>query len=155
MKTTKLFFAVTCLFLAFIAVSGFKPVNESGMNSTEKASLTVTTLKVFDIKSTGATCTFSITGSPVTEKGACCSQSPNPTINSKKSVAPGKQTNNGSAIMSGLKPETTYYVRAYAKSGNQVFYGNELTFTTPAAEEKTNSNSNFGQKKESKSGGSK
>ena len=155
MKTTKLLFSVTCLFLAFIAVSGFKPVNESGMNSTEKASLTVTTLKVLDIKSTRATCTFSITGSPVTEKGACCSQSPNPTINSKKSVAPGKQTNNGSAIMSGLKPETTYYVRAYAKSGNQVFYGNELTFTTPAAEEKTNSNSNFGQKKESKSGGSK
>ena len=155
MKITKLFFTVTCLSLAFIAVSGFKPVHESGMNSTEKASLTVTTLKVLDIKSTRATCTFSITGSPVTEKGACCSQSPNPTINSKKSVAPGKQTNNGSAIMSGLKPETTYYVRAYAKSGNQVFYGNELTFTTPAAEEKTNSNSNFGQKKESKSGGSK
>ncbi|MBP8904184.1 MAG: hypothetical protein KBG43_06175 [Paludibacteraceae bacterium] len=155
MKTTKLLFSVTCLFLAFFAVSGFKPVHESGMNSTEKASLTVTTLKVLDIKSTRATCTFSITGSPVTEKGACCSQSPNPTINSKKSVAPGKQTNNGSAIMSGLKPETTYYVRAYAKSGNQVFYGNELTFTTPAAEEKTNSNSNFGQKKESKSGGSK
>lgn len=155
MKTTKLFFAVTCLFLAFFAVSGFNPVHESGMNSTEKASLTVTTLKVLDIKSTRATCTFSITGSPVTEKGACCSQSPNPTINSKKSVAPGKQTNNGSAIMSGLKPETTYYVRAYAKSGANVFYGNELTFTTPAAEEKTNSNSNFGQKKESKSGGSK
>lgn len=155
MKITKLFFTVTCLSLAFIAVSGFKPVHESGMNSTEKASLTVTTLKVLDIKSTRATCTFSITGSPVTEKGACCSQSPNPTINSKKSVAPGKQTNNGSAIMSGLKPETTYYVRAYAKNGANVFYGNELTFTTPAAEEKTNSNSNFGQKKESKSGGSK
>ena len=155
MKTTKLLFSVTCLFLAFFAVSGFKPVHESGMNSTEKASLTVTTLKVFDVKSTRATCTFTITGSPVTEKGACCSQSPNPTINSKKSVSPGKPTNNGSAIISGLKPETTYYLRAYAKSGTQVFYGNELTFTTPAAEEKTNSNSNFGQKKEYKPGGSK
>lgn len=155
MKTTKLFFALTCLFLAFIAVSGFKPVNESGMNSTEKASLTVTTLKVLDIKSTRATCTFSITGSPVTEKGACCSQSPNPTINSKKSVAPGKQTNNGSAIMSGLKPETTYYVRAYAKSGANVFYGNELSFTTSIDEQKSNTGTNFGQKKESKTGGSK
>lgn len=88
----------------------------------------------------------------VPKKGACCSQSPNPTIDSKKSIAPGKQTNNGSAIISGLKPETSYYVRAYAKSGSNVFYGNELSFTTTANEEKSSTNSNFGQKKETKTG---
>ena len=57
--------------------------------------------------------------------------------------------------MSGLKPETTYYVRAYAKSGANVFYGNELSFTTTIDEQKSNTGTNFGQKKESKTGGSK
>ena len=35
--------------------------------------------------------------------------------------------------VSGLLPNTTYYLRAYATNGSQTGYGNELTFTTFAA----------------------
>ena len=153
MKTTNSFFAVFCLILAVLSFSGFRSGRESGMNTSEPGSLTVTTQNVLDIKSNRASCTFTITGSPVQEKGVCFSQSPNPTISNLKSMAPSNPTNSGKAILSGLKPSTKYYVRAYAKSGSNVFYGNELSFTTTNDEQK--SNSNFGQKKESNTGGSK
>ena len=153
MKTTNSFFAVFCLILAVLSFSGFRSGRESGMNTSEPGSLTVTTQNVLDIKSNRASCTFTITGSPVQEKGVCFSQSPNPTISNSKSMAPSNPTNSGKAILSGLKPSTKYYVRAYAKSGSNVFYGNELCFTTTNDEQK--SNSNFGQKKESNTGGSK
>ena len=153
MKTTNSFFAVFCLILAVLSFSGFRSGRESGMNTSEPGSLTVTTQNVLDIKSNRASCTFTITGSPVQEKGVCFSQSPNPTISNSKSMAPSNPTNSGKAILSGLKPSTKYYVRAYAKSGSNVFYGNELSFTTTNDEQK--SNSNVGQKKESNTGGSK
>ena len=153
MKTTNSFFAVFCLILAVLSFSGFRSGRESGMNTSEPGSLTVTTQNVLDIKSNRASCTFTITGSPVQEKGVCFSQSPNPTISNSKSMAPSNPTNSGKAILSGLKPSTKYYVRAYAKSGSNVFYGNELSFTTTNDEQK--SNSNFGQKIESNTGGSK
>ena len=153
MKTTNSFFAVFCLILAVLSFSGFRSGRESGMNTSEPGSLTVTTQNVLDIKSNRASCTFTITGSPAQEKGVCFSQSPNPTISNSKSMAPSNPTNSGKAILSGLKPSTKYYVRAYAKSGSNVFYGNELSFTTTNDEQK--SNSNFGQKKESNTGGSK
>ena len=153
MKTTNSFFAVFCLILAVLSFSGFRSGRESGMNTSEPGSLTVTTQNVLDIKSNRASCTFTITGSPVQEKGVCFSQSPNPTISNSKSMAPSNPTNSGKAILSGLKPSTKYYVRAYAKSGSNVFYGNELSFTTTNDEQK--SNSNFGQKKESNTDGSK
>lgn len=153
MKTTNSFFAVFCLILAVLSFSGFRSGRESGMNTSEPGSLTVTTQNVLDIKSNRASCTFTITGSPVQEKGVCFSQSPNLTISNSKSMAPSNPSNSGKAILSGLKPSTKYYVRAYAKSGSNVFYGNELSFTTTNDEQK--SNSNFGQKKESNTGGSK
>ena len=153
MKTTNSFFAVFCLILAVLSFSGFRSGRESGMNTSEPGSLTVTTQNVLDIKSNRASCTFTITGSPVQEKGVCFSQSPNLTISNSKSMAPSNPSNSGKAILSGLKPSTKYYVRAYAKSGSNVYYGNELSFTTTNDEQK--SNSNFGQKKESNTGGSK
>lgn len=155
MKAKNFIYAVICLILAVLSFSGFKPGNDNGLNTSEPGSLTVTTLKVFEIKSTRATCNFSITGSPVNEKGVCFSESPNPTISSKKSLSPSNPTNSGTAILSGLKPSTKYYVKAYAKSGSNVFYGNELSFTTTVNEEKSSTNSNFGQKKETKTGGGK
>ena len=139
--------------MAVLSFSGFKPINDNGLNTSKPGGLTVTTQNVLDIKSNRASCTFTITGSPVQEKGVCFSQSPNPTISNSKSMAPSNPSNSGKAILSGLKPSTKYYVRAYAKSGSNVFYGNELSFTTTNDEQK--SNSNFGQKKESNTGGSK
>jgi hypothetical protein len=115
----------------------------------QQAKFTVNTIKVSDIKATQAKCSFTIQGSPVNEKGVCFSNEPSPTINSKKSISPDNPSNSGTSIMSGLKANTKYYVRAYAKSGSEVFYGNELSFTTSGDPEK-NSSKNIGKKVESK-----
>jgi len=116
--------------------------------SVQQGKLTVKTVRVTDIKATQAKCSFTVQGSPINEKGVCFSDSPSPTITSKKSMAPGNPLNTGTSIIGSLKTNTTYYVRAYAKSGAEVFYGNELTFKT--LEEGKNSNQNVGQKSEPK-----
>jgi len=123
--------------------------------SVEQGKLTVTTVRVTDIKANQAKCSFTVQGSPVNEKGVCFSDGPSPTINGKKSMAPGNPTNTGTSILSGLKANTKYYIRAYAKSGSEVFYGNELSFTTASPEQSKSTNQNPGQKVESKSGSTK
>jgi len=65
----------------------------------------------------------------VTTKGVCWSTNPNPTILDFK-------TTNGSGVgaftsnITGLAPNSTYYLRAYATSGIGTAYGNEITFAT-------------------------
>ncbi|UEG49243.1 hypothetical protein LK994_11435 [Ferruginibacter lapsinanis] len=70
-------------------------------------------------------------GSAVTAKGIVWSTNPNPTINLPTKTndgygAPGSYGN----IMSGLLPNTTYYVKAYATNAIGTGYGNEISFTT-------------------------
>lgn len=117
--------------------------------SVQQAKLTVNTVRVTEIKANQAKCSFTVQGSPINEKGVCFSDGPYPTISNKKSMAPGNPTNSGTSIMGGLKANTTYYVRAYAKSGQEVFYGNELSFTTSGDPEKSSSK-NIGKKVEPK-----
>ncbi len=86
---------------------------------------TVTTTVVSAITgfsaSSGATIT-SEGNAPVTAWGICWSTSTNPTI------ANNFVQNNGG--LSGLTPNTTYYVRSYATNSAGTAYGNELSFTT-------------------------
>jgi uncharacterized protein (TIGR02145 family) len=68
-------------------------------------------------------------GAPITARGVCWSTSPNPTT-------ANNLTNNGSGSgsftsnLTGLQPNTTYYVRAYATNAVTTAYGNSLQFTT-------------------------
>ena len=71
-------------------------------------------------------------GSPITVKGICWSTSPNPTIANNKTME-GDWWSVFGSYMTGLTPNTTYYVRAYAINSVGVGYGNELTFKTLAA----------------------
>lgn len=65
----------------------------------------------------------------VLQKGVCWNTSTNPTIDNFK-------TNDGSGLnvftssITGLIPNTTYYVRAYYITETGVFYGDEKSFTT-------------------------
>ena len=129
--------------------------SSTSSTSVQQPKLTVNTVRVTEIKANQAKCSFTIQGSPISEKGVCFSDGPSPTINSKKSMAPGNPTNTGTSILSGLKANTKYYIRAFAKSGSEVFYGNELSFTTAAQVQSKNTNQNTGQKVESKSGSTK
>lgn len=131
-------------------VSPAAQITESSSTYSQQAKLTVSAVRFTEIKSNQAKCSFTVQGSPISEKGVCFSEQSGPTINSKKSMAPGNPTNTGISIMGGLKPATTYYVRAYAKSGSEVFYGNELNFKTAAATDPPKNSQNTGQKVESK-----
>jgi uncharacterized delta-60 repeat protein len=65
----------------------------------------------------------------INQYGHCWSMSENPTLND-----PHSTNNSGSGIftsdITGLSPETTYYVRAYASSSEDTVYGNQISFTT-------------------------
>lgn len=68
-------------------------------------------------------------GNPVTERGICWSLTPEPSIE-------GDHISNGAGIgyydvtITDLSPSSLFYVRAYAKNGNGIAYGDELSFTT-------------------------
>ena len=68
-------------------------------------------------------------GARITDLGFCWSTSPNPTISSNKtSNVTGSDTFTSS--ITGLTPNTKYYVRAYATNSAGTSYGNEVTFIT-------------------------
>lgn len=65
----------------------------------------------------------------ITARGVCWNTFPNPTI--KDSISKngmGKGTYN--SLLSGLKPQTTYFARAYVTNSVGTYYGNEINFTT-------------------------
>lgn len=90
----------------------------------------VITTEITDITSTTATCWFQVlSGLPIQGSGVCYSTHPLPTVDDY--MATLLQSGDYVGYLSGLMPNTTYYVRAYAFNVNMNFcYGNELSFTT-------------------------
>ena len=87
------------------------------------------------ISSTFATCGGNVTfdgGEIVTARGVCWSTSPNPNT-SDNYTSDGNGTGGFSSLLSGLTPNTTYYVRAYATNGVGTAYGEQQSFTTLAS----------------------
>lgn len=66
-------------------------------------------------------------GAPVTERGICWSTSQNPTTSDNKTVC-GSGTGTFSTNINGLKPATTYFVRAYGINSIGTSYGNQIGF---------------------------
>jgi len=105
----------------YTVLSGLLPLVES-------------TAAITDITKTSAVSGGTITsdgGCEITERGICWSRRPNPTINDFK-AASGSGTGTFTATMTGLYPNDTYYVRAYATNSRGTTYGPELSFTTQA-----------------------
>ena len=92
----------------------------------------LSTTEITEITQTTATSGGNITdegGATVTARGVCWSTSQNPTISDSK-TEDGTGTGNFTSSISGLEPNTTYYVRAYATNSEGTGYGSELSFTT-------------------------
>jgi len=92
----------------------------------------VTTNSISGITYNSATCSGNVTadgGAAVTARGICWSTSPEPTV-SDSHTSNGTGTGGFSSTMTGLFPNTTYYVRAYATNGIGTAYGEQNTFTT-------------------------
>lgn len=94
----------------------------------------VTTSSVTNIEQTTAICGGNVTadgGSPITERGICWSMDANPTINDSHTSS-GAGLGQFTIQMTGLIPNTTYHVRAYAKNAQKTSYGENVTFATLA-----------------------
>ncbi len=93
----------------------------------------VTTLDPTEIEQrvtlSGGTISFTGAVAPVTAYGVCWSKTPKPTVADNKTVdslTPARF----SSLLTGLTPNTTYYVRAYATITDGTVYGNEFSFNS-------------------------
>lgn len=71
-------------------------------------------------------------GFPVSSRGVCWSTSPNPTVALTTKTNDGAGIGNFTSSITGLTPNTTYYVRAYATNSVGSGYGADSTFTSRA-----------------------
>lgn len=105
---------------------------ESKMFTTTDGLPSVTTMTPTNILGTTAQGGGTVTAngeSSVTERGVCWNRLGNPSIEDLHTVS-GAGEGSFLAVMSGLSPNTTYHVRAYATNSDGIRYGNEKTFTT-------------------------
>jgi len=97
---------------------------------------TLTTSSVSSLTSTSAGVGGNISsdgGASVSARGLVYGTSSNPTL-SNTVLSIGSGTGGFSGTISGLTPNTTYYVRAYATNSSGTGYGNEVSFqTSPVA----------------------
>ena len=92
----------------------------------------LTTTAVSGISQTTAESGGNITSDgndPVSARGVCWGTVTNPSI-SDSTTNEGTGTGSFASSLSGLMPDTKYYVRAYATNSIGVAYGNELSFST-------------------------
>ena len=103
---------------------------------------TINTVAVSSVTSISASTGGNITSegaSAVIDKGLCWSTSPMPVITDSHSTNSSNMMT-FSDVLTGLSPNTTYYVRAYATNSYGTGYGQQVTFTTLALPEVTTEN---------------
>ena len=71
-------------------------------------------------------------GANVTERGIVWSVNPKPTVNLSTKIIEGSGVGSFNTKITGLTPNTKYYVRAFASNCFGVVYGNEIEFSTQA-----------------------
>ena len=94
----------------------------------------ISTNAISNIFTTTATSGGNITnngGNPILTSGVCWAITQNPTI-SNSTYNNGSSFGNFVSYMSGLIPNTTYYVRSFASNSAGITYGNQQTFSTIA-----------------------
>jgi hypothetical protein len=68
--------------------------------------------------------------SPITSRGIVWNTAPNPTVDLTSKTDVGDNIGGYSMVMTGLLPNTTYYVREYATNANGTTYGVQKSFIT-------------------------
>lgn len=94
---------------------------------------TIVTIPVTGLTSSSAVSggnAISAGASAVTAKGVCWSTSPDPTVNENKTTD-GTGAGAYRSSITGLTPNTTYYVRAYATNANGTNYGAQAVLVAP------------------------
>jgi uncharacterized protein (TIGR02145 family) len=97
---------------------------------------TLTTNTISDILSNSVKSGGTISadgGSAVTARGVVWDTSTNPRTDLSTKTSDGTGIGSYQSSITGLKENTKYYLRAYAINSTWIGYGNEVSFTTPAA----------------------
>jgi uncharacterized protein (TIGR02145 family) len=92
----------------------------------------VMTDNIIEITSTTAECGGTIdsdNSSTITERGVCWSLNPDPNVTDNKTIDDNVSTSFTCSI-SGLLPNTVYYIRAYATNNSGTGYGRVISFKT-------------------------
>ena len=113
-------------------ISGCKKKDDNSNPLPSSQVPALTTDVVSNIAQTTANCGGNVTSqgtAAVTARGVCWSISANPST-SDVHTTDGSGTGNFTSSLTGLTPNTIYYVRAYATNGSGTAYGNLLNFTT-------------------------
>lgn len=93
---------------------------------------TVTTIQISNVAAHSVVVECSVNGdggSHVTERGVCWNTFTNPTYYVNH-ITEGEGVGSYTCEITGLTPNTTYYVRAFARNANGTVYGENLSFTT-------------------------
>ena len=118
------------------SIYGTRYANEVEFNTGQSATTPfVSTAAISNITQTTATSGGNVVadgGADVTVRGVCWSATPYPTTTDSK-TEDGSGTGVFSSSLTGLAPNSTYYVRAYATNEIGTSYGNEVSFTTEQA----------------------
>ncbi len=116
-------------------------INENGIAygapvsiTTKSGAAIVKTGAITNITALTASGSVTITdagGATLQSCGICWATTPNPSIEDSQTMASGKQLNTEYLCnMSGLQPNTTYYVRGYATTNITTSYSSQVTFKT-------------------------
>jgi len=100
--------------------------------TTNAVAPTVSTTAASSVTASGASTGGEITatgGAAITARGVCYGTSANPTL-SDGLTSDGSGIGEFTSTLTGLDPNTTYHVRAYATNSVGTGYGSDLTFTT-------------------------
>ena len=140
MKAIKNLLSIFVIIVSFTFVScENEPVESSVLNQNanetndENNGLPILTTKpITGVSLTSATSGGNITSDgeyDVYSRGVVWATTQNPTKANSKTIN-GIGIGNFVSSMTNLKPNTTYYLRAYSTNENGTAYGNQLTFTT-------------------------
>ncbi len=127
------------LVFAFIAQSALLfscKKNDSGTPNNPTSLPAITTTAAFAISSNTANSGGNITndgGGSITARGVVWSTSQNPTTALNTKTIEGTGNGSFASSLTGLSPNTLYYLRAYATNAAGTAYGNQVSFTTSSA----------------------
>ncbi len=127
------------LLLSILAAVAFIFISCEKDEENQTSLPTLSTLDVTEIMQTTATSGGNITndgGAFITDRGVVWATSAKPDLEHYDGITyDGKGTGMYSSTLTGLQPETIYYVRSYAANSAGTAYGQQEQFTTDAAGE--------------------
>jgi uncharacterized protein (TIGR02145 family) len=123
MKKVLNHFLLVCFLAAIAAFTSCKKSDIPTLTTTATSNVTTTSA------STGGNITDD-GGEEVTARGVCWGTTTNPLITGSKIADTKGGTGAFTSSLTGLAPNTKYYIRAYATNSEGTAYGNEVSFTT-------------------------